>query len=198
MKTIILGFCIAAPVGPIGVICVRNTLNNGYKSGLVTGLGAATADAVFASIVAFGLLIIGNTLTHHRTIIQLFGVILLCYLGIRIYFSKHESINNKREPFTKTFLITFFLTLTNPMTILSFLAIYSSLGFIDYNTTALLSFIFVLGVFIGSNLWWLILSTGLSLFRLKVYKKIVWVNRLSGVIIIVFALWIFKNILHEF
>lgn len=193
LKTVILGFCIAAPVGPIGILCINNTLNHGLKNGIVTGFGAAFADVVFGSIVAFGLLYLQNLLMSHQKIIQIIGVILLLYLGIKMFFSKKNSPIKKKIALSKTFITTFALTITNPMTILSFLAVYSSLGFVNYDTNIYSSVFFVLGIFLGSSLWWFVLSICVSFFRLKLYKVLPLINKISGITIIIFALIILKK-----
>ena len=129
-KGLILGFAIAAPVGPIGILCIRRTLQFGRFSGLFSGLGAAAADMVYAIIAAFGLTFISNVLIAGRFWMQLIGGLFLLYLGWKTYFSpvcdktgtvSHTSLWND-------FVSTFFLTITNPMTILSFLAIFAGFG----------------------------------------------------------------------
>lgn len=185
LRGLILGFSIAAPVGPIGVLCIRRTLADGRRAGFVSGLGAATADAIYGSIAAFGLTAISTRLVGGQSWLRLVGGLFLCYLGIRTWraIPVTGSAPTGSRGLVESYVSTFLLTLTNPMTILSFAAIFAGLGITasaGYASAAAL----VIGVFAGSTLWWLILSIvagafsrGLSSVGLR------WVNRLSGAII---------------
>jgi threonine/homoserine/homoserine lactone efflux protein len=191
LRGLVIGFAIAAPVGPIGVLCIRRTLAEGRAAGLVSGLGAATADAIYGFVAAFGVTYISTILMGQQTWIRLFGGLFLCYLGIRTFVAKppdEPSSSPDGVSLVGAYVSTFFLTLTNPMTVLSFAAIFAGLGIGsatgDYSSAALL----VLGVFLGSGLWWLLLSGGVSLFRTKLKPRTLgWVNTLSGIIILGFG-----------
>lgn len=189
-KGLILGFSIAAPVGPIGVLCIRKTLEFGRLSGLFSGLGAATADAIYAIIAAFGLTFVANFLLEGQFWLRLVGGVFLLYLGWKT-FSAQPSSQSKNLPHTtliNDFISTFFLTLTNPMTILSFLAVFAGLGLSDIEGDYMQACLLVLGVFLGSALWWLALSEGVTLFRKNVSHTVMkWINRISGVIILGFG-----------
>ena len=189
LKGLAIGFSIAAPVGPIGVLCIRRTLTNGRASGLASGLGAATADAVYGCVAGFGLTFVSNTLISQQLWFRLVGGVFLCYLGLKTLLAKpaEEAAPAGANSLISAYTSTFFLTLTNPMTIISFAAIFAGLGGSsgNYVSAALL----VLGVFIGSALWWLTLSTGVSTFRTKVTPDgLRWVNRISGLVIAAFGL----------
>lgn len=188
VKGLLIGLSIAAPVGPIGILCIKRSLTQGKIVGLVSGLGAATADAVYGFIAGFGLTAISSLLLDQQTFLRIFGGLFLCYLGVKTFGDKptHESakINHTLGAYFSTFL----LTLTNPMTIFSFIAIFSGLGLVEasnyFDATIL-----VLGVFGGSALWWLILVGFIELFRHKLNDKVFqWVNRVSGVIVISFGI----------
>jgi threonine/homoserine/homoserine lactone efflux protein len=192
LRGIILGFSIAAPVGPIGVLCIRRTLAYGRATGFVSGLGAATADMCYGAIAAFGLTAISSLLVSQSSWIRLIGGTFLCYLGIRTLLSKPAAqaaatgVYGLAGAYTSTLL----LTLTNPATILSFVAIFAGLGLASttggYGASALL----VLGVFLGSALWWLLLSTIVGLLRTRLdLRALRWVNRLSGVILLGFGVF---------
>jgi threonine/homoserine/homoserine lactone efflux protein len=192
IRGLIIGFSIAAPVGPIGILCIRRTLTRGRTSGLTTGLGAATADAVYGAIAGFGLTAISSFLVRQQTPLRLVGGAFLCYLGLKTLLSKpaSESAKAAGTSLAADYSSTFLLTLTNPATILSFVAVFAGLGLgagdpNDYLAATSL----VLGVFIGSVLWWLMLSVGVGFFREKFdAKKLRWVNWLSGLILIAFGL----------
>jgi len=191
VKGIVIGFSIAAPVGPIGVLCIRRSLAEGRLVGLATGLGAATADAIYGCIAGFGLTAISTFLMNQRVWLGLFGGLFLCYLGARTLMSKpsDEAADPGKSNSSSAYLTTLFLTLTNPMTILSFVAVFAGFGLgssPDYFSAVTL----VAGVFIGSAGWWLLLSSSVALLRHKL--SLAWmsaVNRLSGTIILAFGIY---------
>jgi threonine/homoserine/homoserine lactone efflux protein len=191
LRGLIIGFSIAAPVGPIGVLCIRRTLAEGRASGLFSGLGAATADAIYGCIAGFGLTFISNFLIKQQVWLRLIGGSFLCYLGVRTFLSKpaEQAASAKGNGLVGSYVSTFFLTITNPMTILSFAAIFAGLGVGDTGGNYVSAAILVLGVFIGSTLWWFILSGGVTVFRTKFNSsRLRWVNRISGIIITGFGL----------
>jgi threonine/homoserine/homoserine lactone efflux protein len=190
IKGLVIGFSIAAPVGPIGVLCIRRTLAEGRAAGLLSGLGAATADAIYGFIAAFGLTYLSNLLMGYQTWIRLVGGLFLSYLGLRTYFSRpaENPAWAEGQGLVGAYASTFFLTLTNPMTILAFTAVFAGLGIGsatgDYPSATLL----VLGVFGGSATWWLILSGGVSVLRSKFTPRAMdWVNKLAGIVILGFG-----------
>ena len=191
LRGLVIGFSIAAPVGPIGVLCIRRTLAQGLPFGLVSGLGAATADALYGCIAGFGLTVISNTLIHHQEWLRLLGGIFLCYLGIRTFVVHpvKEEISSGGGGLLGAFASTLFLTLTNPMTILFFAAIFAGLGVGSADDKYASGATLVLGVFIGSALWWLALSGGVGFLRKNFSpSRLQWVNRISGAIITAFGL----------
>jgi len=189
-KGIVLGFSIAAPVGPIGVLCMRRSLHKGFRSGLVSGLGAASADAVYGTIAAAGLTLAADFLVKQQTWLSLLGGAFLLYLGIQTLRSPPSEMDSDKMgagSLVSDYLSTFLLTLSNPVTIFSFIALFGGLsagtGF------PLSAFLLVLGVFSGSALWWLALSGGVSIFRDRFNANVMlWVNRIAGVAILVFAI----------
>jgi threonine/homoserine/homoserine lactone efflux protein len=191
LRGLLLGFAIAAPVGPIGVLCIRRTLAQGLLAGLVSGLGAATADAFYGFVAAFGLTFISSFLIGQQVWIRLAGGLFLCYLGIKTFLAPvvDEAATSAGNGLAAAFSSTLFLTLTNPLTILSFAAVFAGLGVGatagDYGAAVAT----VVGVFSGSALWWLALSFGVSLFRSRFTPRAMgWVNRISGVIILGFGI----------
>ncbi|MBE7554247.1 MAG: LysE family transporter [Anaerolineales bacterium] len=199
LKGLIIGFSIAAPVGPIGVLCIRRTLTQGHWAGLLSGLGAATADAFYGSVAGFGLTVISTLLIGQQFWFSLIGGIFLCYLGGKTFVARpaETAAQSKGRGVIGAYASTLFLTLTNPATILSFAAIFAGLGLAnasgDYGSASLM----VLGVFLGSALWWLILSGGISLLRGKLTSDMLgWVNRISGVMIAGFGLAVLLSLLR--
>lgn len=189
-KGLIIGFSIAAPVGPIGVLCIRRTLTQGQLAGFLSGLGAASADMVYGAIAAFGMTAMQDLLIGQADWLRIVGGVFLLYLGVKTFFSKptEESSEVRRGGLFTAYLTTFFLTITNPITILSFLAIFAGLRLSEIAGNYFSASIMVLGVFVGSAIWWLTLSSGVSLLRDKFTPALlIWVNRLAGVIIFVFG-----------
>jgi threonine/homoserine/homoserine lactone efflux protein len=190
LRGLLIGISIAAPVGPIGVLCIRRTLAEGRLSGFVSGMGAASADAIYGIIAAFGLTIISGFLVAQQNWLSFFGGIFLCYLGIRTFLStpSEDTIQTESKGLLRNYLSIFILTLTNPMTILSFAAIFAGLGLADRPGDYISSVLLVLGVFIGSASWWLLLSFGVSIFRARVTPQwMIWINRVSGIIVLAFG-----------
>jgi threonine/homoserine/homoserine lactone efflux protein len=186
LKGLIFGFSIAAPVGPIGVLCIRRTLAQGRASGFASGLGAATADAIYGSIAAFGLTFVSGFLVSQHQWFRLVGGAFLCYLGVRTVLAQPaaEAAAVSGNGLVGAYASTFFLTITNPMTILSFVGVFAGLGIGATRGNQIAAGLMVLGVFAGSALWWLILSGGISLFRDRFDRHgLLWVNRISGGII---------------
>jgi predicted secreted hydrolase/threonine/homoserine/homoserine lactone efflux protein len=198
LRGLIIGFSIAAPVGPIGLLCIRRTLANGWLAGLLSGLGAATADALYGSIAAFSLIAVSSLLVSLQFWLRLAGGLFLAWLGIRISMSKpavfeKDRIEKSRWRLISAYASTFFLTLSNPLTIIAFVGVFAGLGLAQEATTYRSGAWMVLGVFLGSTAWWLTLSGGMSYFSKKINPGVqIWVNRISGLMILGFglsALW---------
>lgn len=192
LKGLIIGFSIAAPVGPIGILCINRTLKGGMLAGLVSGLGAALADAIYGCIAGFGLVSISQFLVAQQTPIRIAGGIFLLYLGLKIFFASSAKQNtiDTANTLWRDFISTFFLTLTNPTTIISFIAIYASLGIVDNNANYREAIVIVFGVFTGSLLWWCILSGSITLLHHKLSQNImIWINRFSGLILLAFGIF---------
>ncbi len=200
LRGFIIGISIAAPVGPIGILCIRRTLAEGKFSGLISGLGAASADAIYGIIAGFGLTFISSFLVSQQTWLGLFGGLFLCYLGLRTWLTKPsgESAKSTQRGLWGNYLSIFILTLTNPMTILSFVAIFAGLGLAQNDGNYSAALLLVLGVFSGSATWWLLLSFGVGLFRERVTPQwMVWINRISGGIILTLGIFSIFSSLHS-
>jgi threonine/homoserine/homoserine lactone efflux protein len=191
LKGLIIGFSIAAPVGPIGILCIRRTLAEGRVPGLISGLGAATADALYGCIAGFGLTFISSFLINQQGSFRLVGGVFLLYLGIRTFLARppQEPSSAEGTGFMDAYASTFFLTLTNPMTILAFAAIFAGLGAAGEGKSYFSAGVLVMGVFLGSTLWWVILSSGVGLFRKHFdLRALKWINIISGILITGFGL----------
>ncbi len=186
LKGFLIGFSIAAPVGPIGVLCIQRTLSRGRLTGFVSGLGAATADALYGCVAGFGLTFISSFLLSSQVWLRVIGGSFLCYLGVKTFLSAPslKQTLGSGAGLLHSYVSTVFLTLTNPTTILSFAAILAGLGIGSAGGGYADSMVLVVGVFSGSAVWWLILSTVTSLFQSRLSMKAMRsVNKGSGVII---------------
>ncbi len=191
LKGVVIGFVVSVPVGPLGLLCLNRALALGPLCGLISGFGIATADALAAGIAAFGISLVSSFLVDHQESLRFFGGLFLCYLGYKIFVTKPgqgSSPNNVNGLFG-AYLTTLLLTLSNPVTLLSLIAIYAGFGLESlsghYFPAAMLTF----GVFIGSSLWWVALFVGMAVFRSRFNIKILaWVHRLSGAIIGAFGI----------
>ena len=183
-------------------MCISRSLSNGRFSGFITGLGAASADAIYVALAAFGLTAIMTLLMEWQLYIETMGGLFLLFLGIKIFFSnpKEDFFSEKNgDSIIFDYTSTFFLTITNPMTILAFVGVFAALGFgqdrFDLRSATLL----VVGVFLGSALWWLVLSSLVGWLHKRLNTRILkWINRGSGTIIIVCVICIYIDIIRRF
>ena len=189
LRGLIIGFSIAAPVGPIGALCVRRTLAEGRAYGFLSGLGAATADALYGCIAGFGITFLSGVLIEQQQWLRLAGGVFLCYLGLRSFFAvpAQETDTHEGSGLVRAYVSTFILTLANPMTILSFGAIFAGLGAAEGGMRE--AVVLIVGVFVGSASWWFLLSGIASVFRDTVTPQgMRWINRVSGIIVLAFGI----------
>lgn len=191
-KAMLVGLLIAAPVGPIGLLCMQRTLASGMLAGFLSGLGAASADAVYGAIGALGLVAVTQQFTALAQPMALAGALLLGWLSWQAWCTPlvtKAAVAGRSSLFFSTML----LTLANPMTILSFTAVFSSLGgamAVEGHS----AFLMVVGIFIGSALWWLMLALVVGQLRHRISGA--WMQRISrgaAVLLALFAigqLWV--------
>jgi threonine/homoserine/homoserine lactone efflux protein len=191
---ILMGLMVSAPLGPVGVMCIQRTINRGMKSGLISGIGAASADTVYAIIAGLGLGYIVNWIQREKYWIQLAGAAIIIIMAIKIFYTNpavelRNSRNKKNKPL-EDFLSVFVVTLTNPAVFFVFIAMFAGFGLVDENTNYLSASVLIGGVFTGAFSWWYILSAIISKFRSRIrLKNIWWLNKIMG--IITFGLGIF-------
>ena len=201
LKGILVGMIIAIPVGPVGVLCIRRTILHGRLAGFVSGTGAATADAMFGIIAGFGLTVVSDWMFDYQNWLRIAGAAFLLFIGISAFF--HDPLTgtqSQRDPETlvSDFASTFALTITNPITILAFLAIFAGIGFTGDQATLGAAAILVLGVWLGSLLWWAGLSAGAGVLRLSFrHNHLVWINRGSGGILVLSGVGLLGSLLLE-
>ena len=193
LKGAVLGLSIAAPVGPIGLLCIQRSMASGRGAGLACGLGAATADAFYGAVAAFGLAAVSSFLLHVQTPLQLCGGLFLLYLGVSTLRQKPTSPGASLENsphVLRLFISTCLLTLANPMTILSFSVVFAGVGLGTELAGSGAALSMVIGVFLGSALWWCILSSVAARLGARLTpKRLRWINVLAGISILVFATW---------
>lgn len=187
-----IGLAIAAPVGPIGLLCIRRALAGGFPLGFLTGMGAAAADGVYGAVAAFGLTAVSGFLVAQQKWLMLCGGVALVWLGIATFRRKPaERVAETADArsLAGAFASTFALTLANPATILSFLAVFAGLGLGAAPGTSGAVAV-VAGVFLGSAAWWLFLAGAMAAFRRSVPPRaILWINRASGAALAAFGIW---------
>ena len=195
IKGIVIGFSIAAPVGPIGILTIGRSLAHGPLAGLATGLGAATADAIYGCVAGFGLTVISAMLFSFQTWLLLAGGLFLCGLGLATLGKKPPAqLEKKSDPifrgYALAYLSALFLTLTNPVTIMAFMAIFAGLGLGVATGKVAEAVSLVMGVFLGSCLWWFILTFGVGQLKQKLTARRQGViNRASGMVLLAFGAW---------
>ena len=210
IKGLLIGLSIAAPLGPIGILCINRTFTEGPRMGFICGLGAAAADALYALAGAVALSVIGQWIIDDRTALRVIGGIFLVYLGARTFMRPAIVVPAAARSPTllppgahAAFMSTFLLTLANPVTMLSFAAVFAGLGVAPVGTVPGMiqgadsaAAALVLGVFLGSALWWLTLSSVIG--RLRHYigaRTLAVINRVCGTVLTAFGLYAMASLL---
>ena len=197
LRGFVLGFTIAAAVGPISLLVIRRTLAEGQRYGLVSGMGVATADATYGAIAAFGLSAITDVLVNARQVLGLVGGVFLVWLAWRTIRStpiEAATVTTARRGYVGAYLSILGLTFANPMTILSFGALFAGLGVTSGATGD--AALVVLGVLLGSTTWWIVLTTAVATLRGRITPG--WLHRInvvSGIIIGAFAIVAIASVL---
>ena len=186
IRGIIVGLMIAMPVGPVNILCIHRTLESGWKSGVISGLGAAAADMLYGGVAGFSITLIVQFVLQEQFWIRFLGGILLIVIGIFYFFKRPEPLNVQTEdrgsPYSDM-RSTFLLTMTNPTTVLSFLAILAALGMGNQRQWWLTVFL-VVGIFCGSMVWWIVLSSIVNRFHDRFNDRaLLLMNRIAGIAI---------------
>ncbi len=191
LKGLLVGIIVSAPMGPIGVLCVQKTVNKGRAIGFLSGLGAATADTVYAVLAAFGVTFITNFLSKNQELFQVVGIMVLIFLGFRMIFNnpvkqyRYHRTSSKKMSALRDYVSVFFLTISNPLTIIFFGAAFTMLGLLTQIEGQRNNLLLVAGIFAGASLWWFALTYIVNIFRKKFRLRNIFIlNRASGIIIV--------------
>lgn len=192
LQALAIGFAVAVPLGPIGLLCIERTLRLGLATGLATGLGVALADASYGALVATGATLLSEVLAAQERSLRILGGLALAAIGLRSLLKARQdaAAGDGRAVRLKAFATAYLLTLANPATIASFMAIFAGLGFSRTARTPGDAAVVVTGVFLGSLLWWILLSSGVALLRHRLPPRAVTgLNRGAGAVLIAAGLW---------
>jgi len=203
LKGIMIGLLASIPLGPIGVICIQRTVNKGRASGFFSGIGAATADTIFAAIAGFSLTFIINFIEEKQRILEILGGIIIILLGIKTFYTNPVSQlrrhKKKKNKLIEDFLSVLLLTITNPFAIFLFVGIFAALGLAYTGENMALSLVTIGGVFLGGALWWFTLSSLVNLFRDKFrLKQLLWINKIAGSVIFILGVLALVNVARVF
>ena len=201
LKGILAGFVIAAPVGPIGILCIRRTLSGRYALGFVTGLGAGLADTFYGAIAGFSLASIAEFIKNNDFYLRLFGGILLGRISFSIFRSPPREPNletGEEGTLLHGFTSAFFLTISNPITLIVFGAAFAAMGISPAEDSLSQASALVVGVFLGSTTWWLSLSTSVHLMHHKLSdRQLLWINRCSAIMLGMFSTYILLSLVWQ-
>ena len=193
IQGLIIGISVSAPLGPVGVICIQKTLNKGVLAGFISGLGAAFADILFASIAGFGLSFISDFMADQQIYIRSIGGLFLLFVGVKVFFTNTiKQVRKQRASKSKyigEFFSVFFLTLSNPITIIFFGAVFAGIGLVGENSNPENTYIVILSILTGALIWWFSLSVIVNLFRHKIrLRSLWWINKIAGVLIVILGI----------
>lgn len=202
-KGIVVGLSASIPLGPIGVLCIQRTLNKGKTAGFVSGLGAAAADGFYAIVAGFSISIIIDSLVEYQIYLRILGGLVLLFLGYKLITTNpgvqlRKQLRKKRTGLFGDFISIFALTVSNPITVFVFAAVFAGFGIVDKESNSLSVLILIFGVLIGSSAWWFSLSSIVSIFRHKFrLRRMLIINRVAGVLVIAFGLFIFGTLFFD-
>ncbi len=190
-----IGLGVSIPLGPIGILCIQRTMNKGFFAGFISGVGAASADIIYAIVAGFGISIIKDFLIEYQMPIRIIGSLFLAFVGYKIFISNPakeiRKLRNEGQNYFKDFITSFLVTISNPITIVAFGAIFAGFDMVGEGAKLLNIIVLLIMVFAGSIAWWLFLISTVSIFRKKIrLRYLLWVNKITGVLIIVFAIYI--------
>jgi len=195
-KGVVTGLAVSIPLGPLGILCIQKTVNKNWKSGIFSGIGIAMADTVYAFVAGFSLSIIVDFIRTYELYFKLVGFFVLLLLGIYIFRSNPtkqiQDYKRKGSSHMQDFLTTFLVTLSNPLSVFVFIAIFTGYSIVLQFSQPLEALLMIGGIFMGGSLWWFIITGFANLFRHKfTINTLYWANRIIGLGVIVVAVAFF-------
>ena len=198
LQGLLVCFLASVPLGPIGVICIQRTLSGTHKSGFFSGLGAATADTIFATLAVFSLSFLTDFMELHKHWFTAIGGILIIVLGFSIFYKRVKRPSQRRQTrssLLSDYLSILFLTLTNPAYILVFITLFAALGISSEGHHTAVNLLLILGVLIGAACWWFTLTYAVSKLRRRFrLRHLWWINKITGAVIIAFGMLLVLSI----
>ena len=188
-RGMLIGLMVSVPLGPMGVLIIQKTLQKGALAGFISGLGAAFADLFYATVAVFGLGFVVNLIQSHELLLQILGGIVLIIIGLIIYFRNPLKQIRMRKRVSKKgllgdFATLFFLTVSNPVTIVVFMAVFAGASVFGDAPSFKIELFVLAGILLGGSLWWYTLSTLINIFRKKFRLRVlITINRISGILI---------------
>lgn len=188
-RGMLIGLMVSVPLGPMGVLIIQKTLQKGALAGFISGLGAAFADLFYATVAVFGLGFVVNLIQSHELLLQILGGIVLIIIGLIIYFRNPLKQIRMRKRVSKKgllgdFATLFFLTVSNPVTIVVFMAVFAGASVFGDAPSFKIELFVLAGILLGGSLWWNTLSTLINIFRKKFRLRVlITINRISGILI---------------
>ncbi len=198
---IVVGLSASIPLGPIGVLCIQRTLNKGRISGFVSGLGAASADGFYAIVAGFSISVVIDSLTEYQLYLRIIGGLVLLFMGYKLIVANpgvqlRKQLKKKRKGLFGDFISIFALTVSNPITVFVFAAVFAGFGIVDKESQFSSVLSLIVGVLTGATIWWFTLSSIVSIFRSKFkLRRMLVLNRIAGILVILFGLFIFGTLL---
>ncbi|MDD3685594.1 MAG: LysE family transporter [Bacteroidales bacterium] len=200
-KGIIVGLSASIPLGPIGVLCIQRTLNKGRTSGFVSGLGAAAADGFYAIVAGFSISVIIDSINEYQLYLRLVGGIILLFMAYKLFVTNpgvqlRKQLKKKGTGLFGDFISIFGLTISNPITVFVFAAVFAGFKIVDKQSAVVSVSSLITGVLLGATAWWFTLSTIVSFFRHKFkLRRMLIINRVAAVLVVIFALFIFGTLI---
>jgi threonine/homoserine/homoserine lactone efflux protein len=196
----IIGIAVSIPLGPLGMLCIKRTVNKNWKSGFISGLGIATSDVFYAIIAGFSLTMIIDFVRSYEIYFKIFGATMVVLLGLYIFMSNPakdiQKFKRKGTSYLQDFLTAFLLTISNPLSVFIFIAIFTSYSLVLQMSQPLESLLIIGGLFAGGASWWFILTGLANLFKHKLtINTLWWANKIIGMGVILIAVGLFIYLL---
>jgi len=198
----IIGIAVSVPLGPLGMLCIKRTVNKNWKSGFISGLGIATSDVFYAIIAGFSLTMIIDFVRSYEIYFKILGASMVVLLGLYIFFSNPakdiQKFKRKGNSYLQDFLTAFLLTISNPLPVFIFIAIFTSYSLVLLMSQPFEALLLIGGIFMGGATWWFILTGLANLFKHKLtIDTLWWANKIIGLGVILIAVGLFIYLLFN-